>query len=111
VLPGRVPDFEAWFEREGRARFAAIPGLVSLDTWVDTTRNGPSVTTVFGFKDDAALNAFMNDHDPGTESLGLAFDGFIGTHDHTVFRAQPMYRAPKLSFGAPGEQAPAPPAG
>lgn len=97
VLPGRVPDFEAWFEREGRARFAAIPGLVSVDTYVDATRNGPSVTTVFAFADDASLNDFMNDHSPDSASLGLAFDGFIGNHDHTVFRQAPVYRAPKLS--------------
>lgn len=101
VLPGRVPDFEAWFEREGRQRFAAVPGLVTLDTFVDTTRSGASVTTVFGFEDDQSLNDFMNDHDPGTMSLGLAFDGFIGTHDHKVFRGAPMYRAPKLSFESP----------
>lgn len=101
VLPGRVADFESWFEREGRQRFAAVPGLVSLETFVDTTRSGASVTTIFGFEDDQSLNDFMNDHDPGTMSLGLAFDGFIGTHDHTVFRQSPIYRAPKLSFESP----------
>lgn len=105
VLPGRVPDFEAWFEREGRQRFAALDGLVSLDTYVDSTRNGPSVTTVFAFRDDAALNAFMNDHAPDSMSLGLAFDGFIGAHDHKVFRQAPIYRAPKLSTLPAGDGA------
>jgi mono/diheme cytochrome c family protein len=97
VLPGKVADFETWFAGEGREKFLQVDGLVSVDTFVDTTKPGPAVTSVFGFRDDAALNAFMTTHDPAAMSLGAKFDSFIGDHDHTVFRLPPVYRVPGLS--------------
>ncbi len=97
VLPGKVGEFETWFTNEGSAKFLAVDGLVSVETYVDTTKPGPSVTSVFGFRDDASLNRFMTTHDPTTMSLGVQFDAFIGEHDHKVFRLPPVYRAPGLS--------------
>src|SRR5207247_8384280 len=41
VLPGRLADLEAWFRDEGARGYLAHEGLVHVDTWVDTTRDGP----------------------------------------------------------------------
>lgn len=96
VLPGRLEDFETWFAREGRDAFLAYDGVVSIDTWV--VGGTPSMATVIGFTNDAAVGAFLND--PRTEALGLAFDEFIGPHGHQTFRTPPVYRAPSLSAEA-----------
>jgi hypothetical protein len=99
VLAGKAPEFVAWFEREGARRFLAVPGLVSVDTYVDLTRTppGPYVTSVFAFRDATALNAFLATHDPDQIAVGTEFDGFVGTHDHRVYMRPPIYRAPGLS--------------
>jgi mono/diheme cytochrome c family protein len=97
VLPGKVQEFQDWFRREGAQRFLAFDGLVSIDTYVDGTRPGRVVTSVFGFRDDGALNAFMSTHDPSTIAAGTQFDAFVGPHDHQVSRTLPVYRAPGLS--------------
>src|SRR5262249_9612985 len=62
VQPGKVKDFEDWFAREGAKRFLAVDGLVGIDTYVDGTRPTQPVTTVFSFRDDEALSAFMTSH-------------------------------------------------
>jgi mono/diheme cytochrome c family protein len=97
VLPGRLEAFERWFATEGRAGFLAYDGVVSVDTWV--LGGAPSMTTVVGFRNDAAVTAFLND--PRTEAFGIAFDQFIGPHGHQTFRTPPVYRAPTLSAVAP----------
>src|SRR5262249_13938224 len=86
VQPGKVKDFEDWFTREGAKKFMAVDGLVGIDTFVDGTRPTQTVTTVFSFRDDAALNAFMTAHDPGSVAVGSEFDSFVGPHDHRIFR-------------------------
>ena len=95
VLGGHLEDFERWFHDEGRAAFLAYDGVVSVDTWVDLTRNGPALATVIGFRDEAALKRFLDD--PKTDPLGVRFDSFIGPHTHRVFRHLPVYRAATLS--------------
>jgi len=97
VAPGKVQEFQDWFRREGSRRFLGVDGLVSVETFVDLTRAAQMVTSVWGFRDDAALNAFMNTHDPATVAVGTVFDAFVGPHDHKTFRKQPVYRAPALS--------------
>ena len=97
VQPGKVKDFEDWFTREGAKKFLAVDGLVGIDTFVDGTRPTQAVTTVFSFRDDAALNAFMTAHDPGSVAVGSEFDSFVGPHDHRIFRRQPVYHVPALS--------------
>jgi len=64
---------------------------------VDCTRLGQVVTSVFGFRDDDALNAFLSTADPATVAVGTEFDAFVGPHDHKAFRGVPVYRAPGLS--------------
>jgi hypothetical protein len=97
VVPGKAQAFEEWFRREGGKRFLAVDGLVSVDTFVDTTRSAQVVTSVWGFRDEAALNAFMTTNDPATVAVGTEFDQFVGPHDHKVLQAPPIYRAPALS--------------
>ena len=97
VQPGKLKDFEAWFAREGARKFLTVDGLVGIDTYVDGTRPSQAVTTVFSFRDDAALNAFMSAHDPGSVAVGSEFDAFVGPHDHKIFRQPPVYRVPSLS--------------
>ncbi len=97
VLPGRVQAFEAWFRDEGARRLLAVDGLLTIETFVDATRGSPSVTTVWGFRDNAALLAFVNSNDAATIALGTEFDRFITPHDHKVFRTPPVYRAEDLS--------------
>src|SRR5262249_24885719 len=75
--PGKVKDFEDWFTREGAKKFLAVDGLVGIDTFVDGTRPAQAVTTVFSFRNDAALNAFMTAHDPGSVAVGSEFDSFV----------------------------------
>ncbi len=97
IQPGKLAAFEDWFQKEGAKQFLAYDGLVSIDTYVDSTRIGNTVTSVFGFRDDEALNRFMNEHDPKVMAIGDQFDAFVGPHDHKVFRNAPIYRAPALS--------------
>ena len=54
---------------------------------------GPiSAITPFNFP----LNLLAHQVAPAI-AVGTEFDGYVGPHDHQVFRAQPMYRAPALS--------------
>jgi len=97
VLPGKVQAFAEWFQREGARRFLAFDGLVSVETFVDLTRQGSAVTSVFGFRDAGALNAFVATHDPNVVAVGTEFDAFVGEHDHHVFMRPPIYKVPALS--------------
>jgi hypothetical protein len=97
VLPGKAKEFEAWFRNEGGKRFLGVDGLVGVETFVDGTRTAQVVTSVFKFRDDAALNTFMTTNDPAVIAVGTEFDAFVGPHDHKVFRTAPMYRADALS--------------
>jgi len=97
VVPGKVKEFEEWFRREGAQKFLGVDGLLSVQTFVDGTRAAHVVTSVWGFRDEAALNAFMSAHDPATIAVGTQFDAYVGPHDHQVFRTPPMYQAPALS--------------
>jgi len=95
VLPGRLADLEAWFRDEGARGYLAHEGLVHVDTWVDTTRDGPSLITVLGFRDFTTLRRFVDD--PSADPLGRKFDEFIGPHEHLVLRRPPLYRVATLS--------------
>ena len=98
VLPGRLAAFEEWFRREGAQRWlAAVDGLLGIETFVDTTRERAVVTTVWSFRDEAALIAFVNTPDAASFAIGTDFDAFVGPHDHALSRTPPVYRAPGLS--------------
>jgi hypothetical protein len=93
--PGRLAAFEQWFATQGRQQFLAADGLVSIETIVDLTRPGAAMTTIVGFRDEAALRNFMGD--PATVDLWKQFDAFIGPHGHQTYTRLPLYRAPGLS--------------
>jgi mono/diheme cytochrome c family protein len=95
IQPGALAKFEEWFANEGKAAFLAVDGVLGLETWVDTAKDGPAVSTVLAFRDQGALTRFLDD--PNTDVLGRKFDDFIGPHGHRVFRTPPVYRAPTLS--------------
>jgi len=93
--PGQLAAFVEWFANEGRRAFLAQDGVASVETWVDTSREGPPLVTVIGFRDDAALKRFLDD--PSAADLGAKFDSFIGPHAHRVYRRAPVYRVDALS--------------
>ena len=95
VLPGRVADFEAWFARRGRAAFLASDGLLGIETVVDAAKPAAALTTLFAFRDEAALRTFMGD--PGTAEVWKEFDGFVGPHGHLATERPIVYRAAGLS--------------
>jgi hypothetical protein len=95
VLPGRLPAFEHWFATRGRAQFLAADGLLSIETLVDAAKSSASLTTLFGFRDEAALRNFMGD--PGTSDVWKEFDGFVGRHGHVATAHPVVYRAATLS--------------
>ena len=95
VLPNQLAAFEEWFTREGRQQFLAADGLVSFDTFVDVTRPSGAVTTLLGFRDEAALRNFMGD--PATAALWQQFDAFMGPHAHVTTDRPLVYRVPSLS--------------
>lgn len=95
VKPGQLAPFEAWWKAEGAKQFLAYDGLVSVDTYADFTKSERQYTSVFGFRDQARMQAFSQD--PTTEEIGLAFDRYIGGHDHVYQLLSPVYRVPSLS--------------
>jgi len=104
VNQGDLRNFETWFQKEGAARFFAYDGLLSIETYVDVARDGPSLVTTFGFRDEEALKRFVDD--PALDQLARAFDAFAGPHDHRVFGTPPVYRAATLSAQRSGAPAP-----
>jgi hypothetical protein len=68
----------------------ASDGVVSVETYVDAARPGSALTTVIGFRDEAALRTFVAD-------LWKAFDAFVGLHGHFTTDHPIAYRAPSLS--------------
>jgi mono/diheme cytochrome c family protein len=95
VKADQLRAFEDWWKAEGAQRFLAYDGLVSVDTYVDFTRSERLYTSIFGFRDQSRLQAFSQD--AKTEELGLAFDRYIGDHDHLYQLWTPIYRVPSLS--------------
>ncbi len=75
--------------------FAEADGVVGVDTFVDAAKPTAKLTTLIGFRDEAALRTFMGD--PGTAELWKQFDGFIGPHGHLATDRPIVYRAPTLS--------------
>ncbi len=100
VKQGSLPAFEEWFQREGAAKFFAYPGLVSIDTYVDETKRGPGIITIFGFTDKTSLQRFGGDLRKDRPALEI--DEFVGPHDHQRSDQPPVYRVPSLSAERPG---------
>jgi hypothetical protein len=103
VQPGKLAALESWFAAEGARRLLAHGGLVSMETFVDRTHGGPSMTTVFSFATPADVARFATNG--ALRDAKLAFDEFIGFHGHTPYDVTPLYRAPSLTAFAPGADA------
>jgi mono/diheme cytochrome c family protein len=95
INPNQLTAFEAWFREQFAPQMRAFAGVVSIETSVDRTRR-PSVTTVFGFRDRAALEKWNNNL--AMRDLAAKFDEFIGVHGHLTYDTPPLYRAPSLSL-------------
>lgn len=96
VKDGQIDSFKAWMQGEGGKRFLAFPGAVSIETWVDLISEGPTLKTVLGFTDYAAIDRFYQDK--AMDAWGEKLDSFIGPHKHYIFRQYPLYRSKSLSF-------------
>jgi mono/diheme cytochrome c family protein len=95
VKDDMLEPFVEWWKSEGAKQFMAYEGVVGLDTWVNLTREGPSMVSILGFRDEAARERFLSD--PATEALGNKFDEFIGPHPHRSYDRPPLYKVPSLS--------------
>ena len=95
VLPGKLAEFEAWFQGTFEPRMRAFGGIERIETTVDRARRGPALTTVIGFRDQAAYTRWNNNL--GMRELAAKFDEFIGVHGHVVYEGPPLYRAGSLS--------------
>ncbi len=95
VLPGRLGAFETWWAAQGRRGFLDAQGVVAVDTFVDAAKPAGALTTVIGFRDDAALRTFLAD--PAMAELWQAFDAFVGPHGHVTADGPLVYRVPALS--------------
>lgn len=98
VAPQRLAELESWFATTGRARFADVAGLDSVDTYADLDRPRATLTTVLAFRDEAALRTFLAD--PASADLWRELDVLVGPHGHRATDRPPVYRAPSLSLDA-----------
>jgi mono/diheme cytochrome c family protein len=94
VRPGMLEAFERWMRDTGMPRLREH-GVVAIETFVDFTRARNPYTTVYAFRDGAALQAAVLD--PAVLSVDREFDGFVSDHEHLQKTWSPMYRAPSLS--------------
>jgi mono/diheme cytochrome c family protein len=94
IKAGELAAFERWFGDEFAPAMQAFDGVLSIESVVDRSRR-PAVTTVFAFRDRAALQKWNNNL--AMRELAARFDEFVGVHGHFVFDAPPLYRAPSLS--------------
>lgn len=95
VLPGKLAEFETWFQGIFVPKLRAFGGVESIETTVDRARRGPALTTVIAFRDQAAYQRWNNNL--GMRELAAAFDEFVGVHGHVVYDGPPLYRAGGLS--------------
>jgi mono/diheme cytochrome c family protein len=94
VRPGMLEGFERWMREAGAPRLRER-GVVAIETFVDFTRGRNPYTTVYAFRDGAALQAAVQD--PAVQSIDREFDGFVSEHEHQQKMWSPIYRAPSLS--------------
>jgi hypothetical protein len=93
---GQFEPMKKWLAEEGGQQFLAFPGAVSLETWVDLIHTGPTLITILGFTEYAAIDRFYADKN--MTAWGERLDSFIGPHKHYIFRQHPLYRSKSLSY-------------
>ena len=99
VKEGQLEAMKKWLGEEGGRKFLAFPGAVSFETWVDLIHPGPTLITVLGFEDYAAIDRFYADK--AMIEWGERLDWFIGPHKHYIFRQYPLYRSKSLTYPPP----------
>ena len=93
---GQFEPMKKWLAEEGGKQFLAFPGAASLETWVDLIHTGPTLITILGFTEYAAIDSFYADK--AMTAWGERLDSFIGPHKHYIFRQHPLYRSKSLSY-------------
>ena len=99
VKEGQLEPMKKWLAEDGGKTFLAFQGAVSFETWVDLIHLGPTLITVLGFEDYAAIDRFYADK--AMNDWGERLDSFIGPHKHYIFRQYPIYRSKSLTYPAP----------
>jgi hypothetical protein len=95
LLAGKLGDFETWFRDQGRQQFFLFDGLTGIDTYVTSGTGGPTLVSIFTFRDQQAAEAFLSS--PPARVLGDTWDSFIGPHGHMLSRLPPVYPVETLS--------------
>ena len=95
VKQGQLGAFTEWFARKGRRELLAYPGMRSIDTYVDRTCAGPVLVTIFGFRDERAIDRFLGNPDAAPIHTELA--RFIVQQDDYTFSSPPLYKVEALS--------------
>jgi mono/diheme cytochrome c family protein len=95
VRPGRLEELERWMQGDGGKRLREH-GVLSVDTYVDFTRERQRYTSVFAFADGVALHAYAQN--PLASALDEEFDALVSEHEHNQQMWAPAYRASSLSF-------------
>lgn len=96
VKDGQIDAYKKWMQEEGGRQFLAFQGAASIETWVDLISEGPTLKTILGFTDYAAIDRFYEDK--AMDAWGEKLDSFLGPHKHYIFRQYPIYRSKSLSY-------------
>ncbi len=99
VKEGQLEPMKKWLTEEGGKQFLDFPGATSFETWVDLISAGPTLKTILGFEDYAAIDRFYADE--RMRAWGEKLDSFIGPHKHYIFRHYPLYLSKTLTYPAP----------
>lgn len=99
VKEGQLEPMKKWLAEEGGKQFLDFPGAASFETWVDLITPGPTLRTILGFQDYAAIDSFYADEK--MRGWGEKLDSFIGPHKHYIFRRHPLYLSKTLTYPAP----------
>lgn len=99
VKEGQLEPMKKWLAEEGGKKFLDFQGASSFETWVDLITPGPTLRTILGFEDYAAIDRFYADDT--MRAWGEKLDSFIGPHKHYIFRRHPLYLSRTLTYPAP----------
>lgn len=98
VKEGQLEAMKKRMAEERGRHLVEFPGAASLDTWVDLISEGPTLKTILGFENYAAMDRLYVD--PKMQAWGEKLDSFIGLHKHYILRRYPLYRSQSLSYAA-----------
>ena len=82
-------------QRRRAAGFLCAERLVRIESFVAAALPSAAATSLFAFRDEAALRNFLGD--PATADLWNRVDAFLGPHGHYVSDGPLVDRAPSVS--------------